>query len=430
MYTVENFILGLQKVWPNFIIAQVPEERISIIHEYHPWNAPETLVRETIAEIPISELNEGISSLPAELVVNELFVYNSTSCEVLVQPDRTRAPMNRYLERESYAVNSNNYSFVISKASISYAIALICSFAARTDINIESLIFSRPYVTREPIRSLEDLFLSLRFISAKAISPDSTSLAEFRKMVQSYLFNICYNTNAVFSIPDLHTSRREARRSARREGQLFPYKQYNQSLVKYYYQGLSSDIPFAQYLAFYHVPEYFFQAIAEDDAFKEIEDFITHPSFSPRKKEDIRRFYNKVRKIMYTQKENDVWDEKVGFILCLKKYIPDLEVFKATISALDPSALEYYKTTEVSFADAGCTVNFDATPDNVYANIRNRVYSVRNAIVHSKEGERLKYEPFRHDKDLAKEIPLIRAIAEEIIINSSKPIDIRSSADR
>lgn len=91
MYTVENFILGLQKVWPNFIIAQVPEERISIIHEYHPWNAPETLVRETIAEIPISELNEGISSLPAELVATNFlftiallvkFWYNQTEREL------------------------------------------------------------------------------------------------------------------------------------------------------------------------------------------------------------------------------------------------------------------------------------------------------------------------------------------------------------
>lgn len=173
----------------------------------------------------------------------------------------------------------------------------------------------------------------------------------------------------------------------------------------------------------------FFQAVAEDGAFKEIEDFITHPAFSPRKKEDMRRFYNKIRKIMYTQKENDVWDEKVGFLLCLKKYIPDLDALKSTINAIDSSAIEYYKSTEVSFADDGCKINFDASPENVYANIRNRVYSVRNSIVHSKEGERLKYEPFKHDKDLTKEIPLMRAIAEEIIINSSKPIDIKIPAD-
>ena len=46
-----------------------------------------------------------------------------------------------------------------------------------------------------------------------------------------------------------------------------------------------------------------------------------------------------------------------------------------------------------------------------------------NAIVHSKEGEKSKYEPFKHDKQLAKELPLIRAVAEEIIINSAEPIN-------
>lgn len=427
MYTIDNFILGLQKLWPNYIIEHTSEEIISVVFEYHSFSNSDALTKETLAEIPISELTESISAIPSKFEITDLFACTNTSCEVMVQPDRLRGPTSRYLEREYYATQNNSYSFSISKASISYGIAMICSFAGYDQVNIDSLVFPRSYISRESIRSLSDLFLALRLITVKATSPVNASLAEFRKMVQSYLFNICYNTNAVFSIPDLHIGRREARRSMRREGQLFPYKQYNQSLVKYYYQGLSSDIPFAQYLAFYHVPEFFFQTVAEDDAFKEIEDFITHPSFSPRKKEDMRRFYNKVRKIMRTQKENDVWDEKVGFILCLKKYVPDLDTLKATINAIDSSALDYYKSTVVSFADEGSIVNFASTPEDIYASIRNRVYSVRNAIVHSKEGERLKYEPFRHDKELAKEIPLIRAIAEEIIINSSKPINISTN---
>lgn len=34
------------------------------------------------------------------------------------------------------------------------------------------------------------------------------------------------------------------------------------------------------------------------------------------------------------------------------------------------------------------------------------------------------YTPFKHDKELKKEIPLIRAVAELVIINSAKPIDL------
>lgn len=428
MYTVDNFILGLQKLWPNLSIVQ-DNDCIKLIQQVYHGFDQETPEDEVAVEITIAELNTAIESIPDSWNIKEQFVYNEGFCEVFIQPERARGPAHRNWDREYHAVHNNNYSFYISKASLQYSVALICACATNDDINITSLFPPKPYFYREHSNSLDDLLQSLRWITVKVNTPVRVSLSEFRRMIHSYLFNVCYNTGLIYSIPEAHSSRQPARRSTRREGQLFPYKQYNQSLVKYYYQGLSSDIPFAQYLAFYHVPEYYFQAVAEDDAFKEIEDFITHPAFSPRKKEDMRRFYNKVRKIMYLQKENDVWDEKVGFLLCLKKYIPDLDVLKSTIIAIDASALDYYKSTEVPFANDGCKINFDATPENIYATIRNRVYSVRNSIVHSKEGERLRYEPFRHDKDLSKEIPLIRAIAEEIIINSSKPIDIRITTD-
>ena len=212
------------------------------------------------------------------------------------------------------------------------------------------------------------------------------------------------------------------RHRARREGQLFPYKAYNTELVKYYNQGLSSDVPLAQYLAYYHVAEYFFQSISEQDVFQEIESYITSPAFSPYNKNSIKDFYKKIKKKIQSQKDNDVWDEKNGLLLCLKQFIPDISRLEQAISNLDTSAISYYTTNDVPFADEGKAINFKLTAEEVYPVLRNRVYSVRNAIVHSKEGEKLRYEPFIHDKELAKEIPLIRAIAEEIIINSAKPL--------
>lgn len=128
---------------------------------------------------------------------------------------------------------------------------------------------------------------------------------------------------------------------------------------------------------------------------------------------------------MRDQRDDGVWDEKTGLLLCLKKYIPDLEQLKSSITAIDPNSLNHYQTSDVSFASDGKKINFNDSSDAIYATIRNSVYSIRNSVVHSKESERLKYEPFRHDKELTKEIPLIRAIAEEIIINSAKPIELK-----
>jgi len=207
-------------------------------------------------------------------------------------------------------------------------------------------------------------------------------------------------------------------------GQLFPYKHYNPELTTYYYQGISIRIPFAQYLAFYHVAEFFFQSISEKAAFEEIKNHITRPSFSPYREGDIKQFYEKIRQLMRDHKDQGVWNEKNGLLLCLKKYIPNLESLRNSIAHLDSSALKYYETINVEFADGSKLIDFNAASEVAYTNIRDRVYSVRNAIVHSKEGEKSRYEPFIHDKQLAKELPLIRSISEEIIINSAKDFDL------
>ena len=211
--------------------------------------------------------------------------------------------------------------------------------------------------------------------------------------------------------------------STRRGGQLFPYRKYKQDLTKYYQQAVSSNIPFMQYLAFYHVAEFFFEKISEDETFQVIRNLITRPSFSPYRHEDIRNFYNTIKKKMRDQRDDGVWNEKNGLLLCLKQYVPDLSVLKDSIDRIDRYAIDYYQTTAVAFADDGKIIDFSEETEKVYSAIRNRIYATRNAIVHSKEGEKLKYEPFKHDKQLAKELPLIRAVAEEIIINSAEPIN-------
>lgn len=71
----------------------------------------------------------------------------------------------------------------------------------------------------------------------------------------------------------------------------------------------------------------------------------------------------------------------------------------------------------------GKLIDFEDESERVYSSIRDRIYATRNAVVHSKYGERLRYEPFKHDKHLGKEIPLMRAVAEEIIISSADRIN-------
>lgn len=422
MFTTDNFVIGLRNSFPNTQVTVYEDKLLlSKLAKNGNFNEGEN---ELWGEIPLTEIQTIIDEAAKELTFNDYVLYNKLSFEVPIKSqDRIRLPMYRFFEQEQFLVLEHNYELSVSRASSQYIIALMCFSSTHPNINFDVPPIRRARM-QDDVKSLEELIDFFRIFTAKIIAPEECSLSVFKKMLQAYLFNISYNSNIVFTELDLSEERQPLRSNLRRGGQLFPYKSYNIELIKYYYQGASTDIPFTQYLAFYHVAEFFFQTISEQDAFYEIESFITRPSFSPYKKEDIRQFYNKIKKKMRSQREDGVWDERTGLLLCLKKYIPDVEDLKDAICAINSSAIDYYKNYNVTFADEGNIINFDDISDRTYDVIRNRIYSVRNAIVHSKEGEKLRYEPFKHDKDLSKEVPLIRAVAEEIIINSAKPMEI------
>jgi hypothetical protein len=285
MFTIDNFISGLQNTLPYFQFTQNGDKLIILR-----INGESSLVTEQnqfIGEIPLMEIQAIIDEIPDGTTFFDYMLCKKVSFEVPIKSqDRMRMPY-RFSDRDLYSVSEHNYKFLISKASSQYIFALLCFSSTHPEVNFDFLfmhINMREYV----IKSLQDLCDLFRVLTAKIIAPSEYSLSEFKKMLQSYLFNISYNNNIVFAVADLSEERQPQRHSVRRGGQLFPYKSYNSELVKYYYQGASTDIPFTQYLAFYHVAEFFFQTIVEQDAFQEIENFITRPSFSPYKKEDIR----------------------------------------------------------------------------------------------------------------------------------------------
>lgn len=427
MFTIDKFTNGLKILLNRIDIEDTQEELIlkySMTYEDDDSDNEDLIFNMSKNEIQ-NELNnlqnfrmEGFSLL------------NDNNFEVAVQILENKMPSSHYFGRDMFHTNGHGYDLSITKSSLSYIIGLICKIG---NDNYDSqdiyhrLIF-RPYFLSR-LNTFEDFCDCFRILTAKIKADQNLAHNEFNKLLQSYIYNIAFNRNIVFSRIDFKEKRQPIRRRVNRNGQLFPYKNYNGELIKYYYQAISSSMPFTQYLAFYHVAEFFFQQIAESDAFETIESMITHPSFSPYKKEEIRRFYNKVKKVMRSQKEDGLWDEKNGLLICLKKFIPDLNLLKNSIDSIDNNALDYYKNNGIPFATNNSEqvqIDFDNTPEKIYNSIKNRVYLVRNAIAHSKEGDKLRYEPFKHDKDLQKEIPLIRAISEEIIINSSKPIDLKA----
>jgi hypothetical protein len=282
---MENFINGIQ-IATN-IITKTEGDKLTLIRRYRTLENPEG-ERVIFGKIDLTEIEAISTKLKNEYSWSETILLDATSFEIAVQMHGRSFGTGR----GPYTVSEHNYKITLSKSSKEYVFALICHYATKSDYDI-NFIYQRDF-----INCIEDLFERFHIYTVKISSNKKHSVAEFKHMLHSYLFNISYNYNITFSIVDFSESRRAFRRRARRGGQLFPYKSYNQELTKYYHQAMATDIPFTQYLAFYHVAEFFFQSISEHDAFQEIENFITRPSFSPYKKEDIKSFYNMIKKKM------------------------------------------------------------------------------------------------------------------------------------
>ena len=93
------------------------------------------------------------------------------------------------------------------------------------------------------------------------------------------------------------------------------------------------------------------------------------------------------------------------------------------LNSYDSSVIDYYRDNKVSFANAAELDLQSGDNAAIYKTLSKRIYSTRNALVHSKDGDKAKYTPFVDDHVLAKELPLLRFTAERTILSNSAMIE-------
>lgn len=284
MFTIENFIHGIANVTKSLKASICGDSLIvnRICYDYETSNDYEEL----FAQISLEQIQPIIELLADNYICTDKMLIKNDYIEIAVQSqDRNRPTAFMRLDRDSFEVTEHNYHFITSKASQEYIFALLCSFHNTPD---KYEVSSMRLFPKEIITNFEDFCDTFRICTVKVTSPQNHSITEFKRIFDAYLFNIAYNFNVPLAVSDFTDMRKFRRIRTRRNGQLFPYKQYKQDLTKYYQQALATNLPFMQYLAFYHVAEFFFQSISEDEAFHVIASFITRPSFSPYRYEPFK----------------------------------------------------------------------------------------------------------------------------------------------
>ena len=204
----------------------------------------------------------------------------------------------------------------------------------------------------------------------------------------------------------------------------FPKLIYSQDLVEQYQMAVASNDPFMKFIGYYHIIEHFYDDVYSDEIINNVKEIIQNPGFSSKRKKDLIKIIDLVKKKTRQGREEYIGTESEALELTLKKYI-NIHSLIDELNNIDESLVSYYAHNQVSFSKGDTFDLKDIQNQSLYKKIAARIYKTRNSIVHCKSNEnRLNergiYQPFKNNQELHKEIPLMRCIAELIIIKTAK----------
>jgi hypothetical protein len=362
------------------------------------------------------ESNDGVS------------IYSSTTFEVAVNDVSPFSSLPIRVREQSPEIvdTDNGVRYKISHASTEYSLFLLHSAASVGRPRILSRIPPRIIYDRlqeDHVTDLFEVFRRVTRISSVRIESDRPRTpVELERHLNAFLFQVTYNLDTALvplkSFEDIvRTGRLESMRRTSLAELDPPRRLYLPDLVYHYQLAVATESAALAYLSLYHVAEHFFEEIFSDDLVEKVRTRLTLPDFSYKRKKDISALIKEVGKAIQLRDERVVFSEQEALRLTLSRFV-DLGQLLADLDRFDPTLVQYYATTNVPFSGAN-EVDLRGQSPDVLKQLSLRIYRTRNSIVHSKESERTKYIPFRDDRLLSREIPLLRFVAEQIMIANS-----------
>lgn len=195
----------------------------------------------------------------------------------------------------------------------------------------------------------------------------------------------------------------------------FPKRVYKEELVSYYQLALSSEHQMLRYISLYKILEFFYTSASEKELHKIIKDKLVQPDFSHTKVSSLRDLTKLIR--TFDQKIN----EQQMLTTVIDLYFPQQErEIESWVISYESRFGTYYTKPQRIF-NGTFSINFNSK--RTASSIAQRIYSIRNTLVHNKDGDFERFRPFSgQDEILSKEIPLILFLAEQLIIKSGKDL--------
>lgn len=282
--------------------------------------------------------------------------------------------------------------------------------------------------TEETVSIFEYIRLSFFRMSTVRIQCESTTQkGKMSRMIDAFLFQMAFNTDiALVPIRDVDSLSRSGRITTMRRNapdEIDPPRRiYSEDLIHHYLLAISTDNPVVEYLSHYHVLEHFYETVFNEELINSIQEQLTEPAFSYKRKKDIKKLVTSIKKQLRIKNDNIAFSEIEALKLTLTRFV-DIHALVSSLNEYDQSLLSYYKENSVNFSSASQVDLQSTSLETVIKKLANRIYTTRNALVHSKDGDKSKYTPFVDDHELNKELPLLRFLSEQTIIANSKLIE-------
>ncbi|MBR3970547.1 MAG: hypothetical protein IKJ87_05660 [Ruminococcus sp.] len=360
---------------------------------------------------------------------NELEMSSHNHLEIAVQFLSQRIPFFRELEPIHDLTNGINYSIGLS--SIEYCLFIlneICESDNRDKL-IAEIQFMNSHRSRyanlssnsNQIDILPRLF-KIRTFRVK--SDDSISNSKLKQYIKAFEFTYMYKQARAIreyrNLEEMYFISDSILRFPRKPLDSPPQRIYNTDVLEYYTMGMESIDPFTMYISFYHVIEYYFDEVFKKHLTNEIKNKITSPDFSYKNENKLYDLAKYIKKHMNSDAESGKGNEFESLKYVLMEYVT-IEDLKNKINDYKLVDTDYYENTKVPFATSKNTKISWSDTTGVVTNIATRIYETRNSLVHSKSDHAAnQYKPYENKSELIKEIPLIKSVAELVIIKSSK----------
>ncbi|EYT17913.1 hypothetical protein [Acinetobacter sp. 1000160] len=387
------------------------------------------LITKTLTKEKIDSLIMKLKSLKNEY---DAILYNEKYFESLIVEERNflKPPILSYRNNtiEIYD-HENKINYCLSSIKNEYLIWILINTKETHIMRRIPIDLIRRKVENLPEGSdvLDVLSILINLYSLKISSENSLPLAKFINYSNSFIFNLAFNFDSTFIVlRNLEEITNKTRMKNIRNTNITeldpPRRVYNEDLTRHYLLAISNESLNIQFLSYYHIMEHYFEDVFNNELIDQIKTKISGPNFSYKRKQDIQDLVKQIKTKLQIRNSTTTINEGEALKLVIKNFV-DFENLKYEINTYDENLIDYYKNNKVEFSNGSTfDLSSESDSDRLVKDLANRIYSTRCALVHSKDGNKEKYIPFKDEKKLMKEIPLLRFIAEMVILHNSKEL--------